>query len=98
MLSLCTRHFVLSFDIIFEGTINGATVHPREVVKLALHRGAGAVIFSHNHPSGIPEPSQSDLSLTKRLQDALELVDVRVLDHIIVGGADYVSLSDRGLM
>ncbi len=97
ILSLCTRHFVLGFDILFEGTINGATVHPREVVKLALHRNAAAVILSHNHPSGIPEPSQSDVTLTRRLRDALETIDVRVLDHIVVGGADFVSLSDRGL-
>ncbi len=98
MLSLCTRHYVLSFDILFEGTINGATVHPREVVKLALHRNAGAVILSHNHPSGIPEPSQSDITLTKRLREALDIIDVRVLDHIVVGGADFVSMSDRGLL
>ena len=89
---------MLSFDILFEGTINGATVHPREVVKLALNRNAGAVILSHNHPSGIPEPSQSDITLTKRLKEALDIIDVRVLDHIVVGGANFVSMSDRGLL
>ena len=78
--------------------IAGATVHPREVVKRALELNASAVIFGHNHPSGIPEPSKSDIALTKRLADALSLVEVRVLDHIVVGGEDTVSMSNRGLI
>ena len=68
------------------------------MVKRCLHHNSAAVILAHNHPSGIPEPSQSDIHITKRLKDALELVDVRVLDHIVVGGADTVSLAERGLI
>ena len=82
----------------FYGTINGATVHAREIVKMALLKNAAAVILAHNHPSGIPEPSQSDIALTKNMIDALKLLDIRVLDHLIIGGAQYVSMVDRGLM
>ena len=97
-LFLDNRHRVISFDQLFAGTIDGASVHPREVVKKALAHNAAAVILAHNHPSGIPEPSRADESITTRLKDALSLVDVRVLDHIIVGGAETVSLAERGLM
>lgn len=93
---LDTRHRVLSFDQMFRGTVNGATVHAREVVKCALRLNASAVIFSHNHPSGEPEPSQADFALTNRLKDALSLVDVRVLDHLVVGVGGVVSLAERG--
>jgi len=72
--------------------------HPREVVKRALAHNAAAVILSHNHPSGIPEPSEADRSITRKLQNALALVDIRVLDHLIVGGATVVSLAERGLV
>lgn len=82
----------------FHGTIDGASVHPREVVRRALKHNAAAVIFAHNHPSGIAEPSRADELLTRRLQDALALVDVRVLDHFIIGDGETVSLAERGLL
>jgi DNA repair protein RadC len=97
-LFLDTRHRVISFDIMFTGTIDGASVHPREVVKAALRYNAAAVIFAHNHPSGVVEPSQSDQRVTQRLKDALALVDVRVLDHIIVGTEGTMSFAERGLL
>ena len=98
VLFLDTRHRVLAFEEMFRGTIDGASVHPREVVRQALAHNAAAVIFSHNHPSGVAEPSQADRHITERLRDALELVDVWVLDHIIIGGMDSVSLAERGLI
>jgi DNA repair protein RadC len=93
---LDTRHRLISFEKMFLGTIDGATVHPREVVKAALRLNAAAVIFSHNHPSGVAEPSQADIAITTRLKSALALIDVRVLDHIIVVPDDCVSLAQRG--
>ena len=93
---LDTRHRLISFEKLFFGTIDGASVHPREVVKAALRLNAAAVIFSHNHPSGVAEPSQADIQITGRLKSALALVDVRVLDHIIVVPDDCVSLAQRG--
>lgn len=98
VLFLDNRHRVISFDHLFNGTIDGASVHPREVVKRALKHNAAAVILTHNHPSGIPEPSQADQALTRRLKEALALVDVRVLDHIVVGGVETVSFAERGLI
>jgi DNA repair protein RadC len=98
VLFLDNRHRVISFDHLFNGTIDGASVHPREVVKRALKHNAAAVILTHNHPSGIPEPSQADQSLTRRLKEALALIDVRVLDHIVVGGVETVSFAERGLI
>ena len=92
------RHRVIAHEIMFRGTIDGTSVHAREVVKAALHHNAAAVILVHNHPSGIPEPSQADQRITERLTDALKLVDVRVLDHIIVGNSDTVSFAERGLL
>ena len=90
---------VLFLDVeLFRGTIDSASVYPREVVKEALKLNAAAVILSHNHPSGSPEPSQADRTLTKRLTDALALVDVRTLDHIIVAAHERVSLAELGLM
>ncbi len=97
-LFLDNRHQVLSFNELFRGTINGASVHPREVVKEALAANAAAVILAHNHPSGVAEPSQADLALTRRLRDALALVDIRVLDHLIIGDGETVSLASRGLL
>ena len=82
----------------FRGTVDGASVHPREVVKRALAHNAVAVILAHNHPSGVPEPSEADRSITRRLQGALNLIEIRVLDHLIVGGATVVSLAERGLV
>jgi DNA repair protein RadC len=87
---------LIEFEELFFGTINRSDVHPRELVKRALFHNAAAVIVAHNHPSGIAEPSQSDISITKQLQTALNLVDVRLLDHIIVGDAHTVSLAQAG--
>lgn len=97
-LFLDTRHRVIRFEELFFGTIDGASVHPREVVKRALHLNASALILAHNHPSGVAEPSQADQSITLRLRDALALIDVRVLDHIIVGDGQEVSLAERGMI
>ena len=97
-LFLDNRHRVIAFDEVFRGTIDGASVHPRDVVKLALARNAAAVILAHNHPSGIAEPSQADEMITGRLRDALALVDIRVLDHIVVGDGACVSFAERGLI
>jgi DNA repair protein RadC len=93
-----TKHRLIKYAELFRGTIDGASVYPREVVKECLRHNAAAVIFAHNHPSGNPEPSGADRSLTRRLQDALTLIDVRVLDHIIVGDSECCSLSERGWM
>lgn len=94
---LDNRHRMIAFDNMFYGTIDGASVHPREVVKRALQHNAAAVIFSHNHPSGVSEPSHADTRITQRLTDALALVDVRVLDHVIVGQDTY-SFAEHGLL
>lgn len=96
MIFLNNKHRILSFEAMFRGTIDGASVYPREVVKRALELNAAAVVMVHNHPSGDAEPSKQDISITKRLKDALALVDVRVLDHFVVGGGTVVSLAERG--
>lgn len=95
-LFLDNRHRVIAFEELFRGTINGASVHPREVVKRALALNAAAMILAHNHPSGVAEPSQADRDLTRRLQQALALVEVRVLDHIVVGDGEPVGFAERG--
>jgi len=97
-LFLDNRHGVISSEDLFYGTIDGASVHPREVVKAALRYNAAAIILYHNHPSGDPEPSRADISITKRLNDALMLIDIRVLDHIIIGGTNHSSLAEKGLI
>ncbi|OUS13996.1 hypothetical protein A9Q89_00535 [Gammaproteobacteria bacterium 53_120_T64] len=97
-LFLDTRHRLIAAEELFQGTIDGASVYPREVVKSALRHNAGAVIFSHNHPSGVAEPSGDDEQITRRLKAALALVDIRVLDHIVVGRCEEVSLAERGLL
>ena len=97
-LFLDNRHRVLSFDELFRGTIDGTSVYPREVVKEALAVNAAAVILAHNHPSGVAEPSQADERITKRLKSALELVDIRLLDHLIIGDGSATSLASRGLI
>ena len=97
-LFLDTQHRLIEYVELFRGTIDGASVYPREVVKEALRCNAAAVIFSHNHPSGNPEPSQADRQITQRLKDALALVDVRTLDHIVVGGESTESFAERGLL
>ncbi|MBQ0712838.1 MAG: DNA repair protein RadC [Porticoccus sp.] len=96
VLFLDTQNRLIAWEKLFFGTVDGASVHPREVVKRTLHHNAAAVIFSHNHPSGVAEPSESDRAITQRLKDALTLVDVRVLDHVIVGGGYTVSMAERG--
>ncbi|MFB9147055.1 DNA repair protein RadC [Halomonas alkalicola] len=95
---LDTQHRVIEFSELFHGTLDSASVYPREVVKAALHHNAGAVIFTHNHPSGEPDPSDADRRITQRLQEALGLIEVRVLDHIVVGGSDSVSFAERGYL
>jgi len=97
-LYLDNRHRVLRFDELFRGTIDGTSVYPREVVKEALAVNAAAVILAHNHPSGVAEPSQADERITKRLKSALDLVDIRLLDHLIVGEGAATSLASRGLL
>ena len=96
-LFLDNRHRVIALETLFHGTIDGASVHPRVVIQRALQHNAAAVILAHNHPSGVAEPSKSDQNLTQRLKSALALIDVRVLDHIIVG-EDTVSMAERGLI
>lgn len=98
VLFLNTQNSLLKSESLFFGTIDSASVYPREVVKKALEYNASAVIFAHNHPSGIAEPSSADIAITKRLVEALALVNVRALDHMIVGEAEVVSLAERGLM
>ena len=92
------QHRVIRYTEMFRGTLTQTSVYPREVAKEALRINAGAVIFAHNHPSGMAEPSREDEALTKTLKDALALVEVKVLDHIIVGGTDTVSFAERGLI
>ena len=91
------RNRVITFEKLFRGTIDGASVYPREVVKACLSHNAAAVIFAHNHPSGVAEPSQADIAITERLKKALALVDIRVLDHLIVGEG-VISFAERGLL
>lgn len=93
---LDNRHRVLAFEELFHGTIDGASVPPREVVRACLHHNAAAVIFAHNHPSGVSEPSGADVALTQTLKQALDLIGVRVLDHLVIGET-VTSLSQRGL-
>lgn len=97
-LFLDNRHRILRFDEMFRGTIDGTSVYPREVVKEALSVNAAAVILAHNHPSGVAEPSQADERITRRLKSALELVDIRLLDHLIIGDGKTTSLASRGLI
>ena len=97
-LFLDTKHRVLGFEALFRGSIDTTSVYPREVVKRALAYNAAALILCHNHPSGIAEPSQADRVLTQRLQKALDLIDVRVLDHFIIGEGDPLSMSEYGWM
>jgi len=97
MLALDSRHRLIEYVELFRGTIDGASVHPREVVKTALQLNAAAVILCHNHPSSVSEPSRADEAITTRLADALSLVDIRVLDHLIVGDT-VTSLAERGLI
>ncbi len=97
-LFLDTRHRLICYEELFQGTIDGASVHPREVVRRALHHNAAAVILAHNHPSGIAEPSDADQRITQRLKEALHLIDIRVLDHLIIGDRTAMSFAERGLL
>jgi len=98
MMLLDNQHRLIQYVELFRGTIDGAAVYPREVVKLVLMENAAAVIFAHNHPSGLAEPSQADIAITRRLKAALEQIDVRVLDHIVVGAGETTSFAERGLL
>ncbi|MFP4146377.1 MAG: RadC family protein [Halorhodospira sp.] len=95
---LDNRHRVIGFEELFRGTIDGASVYPREVVRRALAHNAAAAIVAHNHPSGVTEPSPADESLTQRLREALGLVDIRLLDHFVIGDGEPVSLAERGVL
>lgn len=95
---LDNQHRLIVVEDIFRGTIDGASVYPREVAKIGLAHNAAALILYHNHPSGKAEPSQADIAITAKLKDALALVGIRVLDHVIVGGGETVSLAERGLI
>jgi len=97
-LFLNNQHHVVKLEELFRGTIDGAAVYPREVVKRCLHHNAAAVILAHNHPSGIAEPSQADIAITNKLRIALEAIDVRVLDHLVIGNSLVVSFAERGLL
>jgi DNA repair protein RadC len=92
------RHRVIEYVELFRGTIDGASVHPRELVKLALAKNAASVILVHNHPSGVAEPSRADELITTRLKDALNLVDIRTVDYLIVAGGSLVSMAEKGLL
>ena len=95
---LDTRHRVIKMEEMFFGTLDGACVYPREVVKEALGCNAGAVIVCHNHPSGVSEPSLADQAITRRLKDALLLVEIRMLDHFVIAGGTTVSMASRGML
>ncbi|MGJ8514921.1 RadC family protein [Carnimonas bestiolae] len=97
-LFLDSQHRMLEFEHLFHGTLNAAAVYPREVIKKALAHGAAAIIFAHNHPSGTATPSEADIRLTRRLTDGLALVDIKVLDHFVVGDGEVVSFAERGLL
>ena len=97
-LFLDNRHRIIAVRELFQGTIDGASVYPRVVVQQAMEVNAAAVVFFHNHPSGVAEPSHADEAITRRLKDALALVDVRVLDHFVVSAGESVSFAERGLL
>ncbi|MBF0264125.1 MAG: DNA repair protein RadC [Gammaproteobacteria bacterium] len=98
LIFLDNTHKIIQYEEMFRGTIDSSSVYPREVVKRALQLNTAAVIFAHNHPSGNPEPSQSDELITQRLVEALKLMDIRVLDHIVIGGDQNVSMAERGMI
>ena len=95
---LDNRHQIIEVTELFQGTIDGASVHPRVIVQKALEVNAGAILLFHNHPSGVAEPSHADESITRRLKEALALVDVRVLDHFVVTAGESVSFAERGIL
>ena len=93
-----TRHRLISLEKMFRGSVDRATVHPREIIRRSLELNAAALILSHNHPSGDPTPSNADIELTERLVNLCKELDIRVLDHIVVAGADAVSMAEKGYM
>ena len=95
---LDSQHQLIEVVDLFNGTIDGAAVYPREVMRAVLEHNAAAIIFTHNHPSGNPEPSQADIAITNKLRTALQTIDVRVLDHIVTGGSSCTSFAERGLI
>lgn len=95
-LFLDNRHRLITFEELFHGTLNGAAVYPREIIKRAMHHNAAALILVHNHPSGVAEPSRQDEILTEKLKESLETMDIRLLDHFVVGDGDVVSFSELG--
>ncbi|GGK74412.1 RadC family protein [Amphritea balenae] len=97
-LFLDNQHRVICFEELFQGTIDSATVHPREIVKVALSHNAAAVILAHNHPSGVAEPSQADRNITLVIRDALQILDIRLLDHMVVGDTQVISLAEQGVI
>ncbi len=97
-LFLDNRHRIIAVRELFQGTIDGASIHPRVVVQQAMEANAAAMVFYHNHPSGVAEPSRADEMITRRLKEALALVDVRVLDHFVISGGESVSFAERGLL
>lgn len=97
-LFLDNRHRVLAFEELFRGTVNSASVHPREVVRACLRHNACAVIFAHNHPSGVADPSAADRNITRELREALQLIDVRVLDHLVIGAGEPASMAELGML
>ena len=96
VLYLDNQHRLLTHETLFKGTINHTQVHPREVVKSALKHNAAAVVVAHNHPSGVAEASQADRQITERLKKAMELMDIHLLDHLVIGRMDIVSFAERG--
>ena len=98
LIHLDNQHRVLKQEVLFKGTIDSAAVYPRVVVDSVIKHNSAAVIFAHNHPSGVAEPSQADIQMTKKLKQALSLIDVRTLDHFIIGYQEVVSLAERGLI
>ncbi len=97
-LFLDSQHRVIAQEELFQGTIDSATVYPREVLNRAFYHKAAAMIFAHNHPSGVAEPSEADIAITRRLKTALELVDIKTLDHLVVGDGTVISMAERGLL
>jgi len=98
LLYVDNRNRLIACEDLFRGTIDGATVHPREVVKAALRHNAAGVLIAHNHPSGVAEPSQADELITRRLKTALDYVDIRVIDHLVVSAGEAVSMAERGTL
>lgn len=98
VLYMDTKHRMMAYEVLFTGTVDGAEVHPRVIAQRALHHNAAAVVIAHNHPSGDPDPSTADRAITAKIKQTLSLVDVRLLDHFIIGQGDPVSMAARGLL